>query len=178
MNKVDEHGLYGIYDVWYTPFWSATWFKVTVTCAIVVLLSLITWLVVRMIRARKPKLLPWQVALVELASLDIDNLADNSARKEFYVTLTVIIKRYLQKRYGYDLSGKTDIEVLQMLHEHKFTRELLEELEDIIAGGIKVKFANEMAVQQQIEHDLVRSIELIKKTIPVPDETESESEKK
>ena len=70
-------------------------------------------------------------------------------------------------RYGFDLIGKTDEEVVVFLKKTgRFSSQQIDDLQEIFMGGIYIKFANESAAQDQIEKDFKRSVLIIKQSIP------------
>ena len=62
--------------------------------------------------------------------------------------------------------GKTDDEVVYYLQEHHEDTSLIEEIKALLQGGIIIKFANAQAAQEQIEHDYVRAVGIVTRTIP------------
>jgi hypothetical protein len=159
-----QQELYGIYPMWHVPFWQTTTFYVLMALSIggALLIALIVW--IKHVRARKQQLMIWDKSLQELH--DLRNQYGIAQAKEFYAVLSLILKKYLHGRFGYDVYSKTDQELLQYLATTSFPRELIEQLHSIIEGSVLVKFANAQAIQEQMQHDFNTSISIITKTIP------------
>lgn len=163
---MNKHGLYGIYDVWHKPFWQTTAFYALAIVGIVCLVVVSIWYIVRRYYAKKSTLSAWDNALLELEAIKKSNIVGESRYKEFYFRLTWILKKYLNARYGFDVYGKTDEEVVNYLKKTDFPREQLDAIKVILTGGLMVKFANISALRGQMEQDLSSSIAIIKDTIP------------
>ena len=108
----------------------------------------------------------WDQALLELTQLKKEHKVDAVHGKEFYLTVSALLKRYLHERFGYDLIGKTDAEVVDHLQQHHFDEHIIEEVKVLLHGGVVIKFANAQAAQEQIEHDYLRAVAIIQRTIP------------
>ena len=81
--------------------------------------------------------------------------------------MTAILKQYLNARYGLDTIGKTDDELILYLKEDKtLSEQILKDIEDICKGCVFIKFANQEAMQNQIEKHLELCIQVVTKTIP------------
>jgi hypothetical protein len=66
----------------------------------------------------------------------------------------------------YDLMSKTDEEAVQYLQEHYVDVLGVEEIKALLQGSVIIKFANAQAAQEQIEHDYLRAVAIITRTIP------------
>ena len=169
MKLNEKTGLYENYGLWHVPFWQTDKFKLAVQiCACVVLLLVVALLVKKYLAYRKRKKLPiWDQALLELIQLKKEHKVNAVHGKEFYVTVSVLLKSYLHERFGYDLIGKTDAEVVECLEQKQdFDSHTLEEVKALLHGSVIIKFANAQAIQEQIEHDYLRAVEIIHRTIP------------
>ena len=167
MKLNQETGLYENYGIWHTPFWQTTTFYIICYVLIAILIIALFLFFLKKYRARKAqKSIPsWDVALQELEQLKKSNMVTVAQGKQFYLAITAIIKRYFEKRFGYDVLGKTDKEVITYLKNKKVASELLQNLEAILGGSVVIKFANAQAAQDKINEDFDRSIMIIKCTI-------------
>ena len=165
----EKTGLYGNYGLWHVPFWQTQKFQLMLEISGLVVALIVIVIFIRKYlayRARK-KLSPWDQALLNLRALKSDNKISVEHGKEFYLAVSALLKKYLHDRFGYDVLGKTDAEVVRYLQEHHDTdQQLIEEINLLLKGGIIIKFANAQAVQGQIEHDYVRAVGIIQRTIP------------
>lgn len=160
--------LYDIYGVWYVPFWQRPWFYWSMLSVGFVGISILVWMFIKKYYGQKSvEQIPyWQQALDQLHLLRQHNVATAEHGQKFYLTLTIILKNYMQERYAYDVRSKTDAEVLAYLKEMNFDKTLYNELEQVFQGSVFIKFANTQAMQSQIEQDLLRSQAFIHNTLP------------
>ena len=168
MKLNEKTGLYENYGLWHVPFWQTAKFQLALKVAGgLILLMVIIFAVKKYLQYRKRKKLPiWDQALLELTHLKRDHKVDVLHGKEFYGTISALLKQYFHDRFGYDLVGKTDDEVVQYLQEHHADEHMIEEIKALLQGSQIIKFANAQAAQEQIEHDYVRAVAIISRTIP------------
>jgi hypothetical protein len=168
MQLNEKTGLYENYGLWHVPFWQTQKFKMATYVGMGVVGVLLVALLIKKYRAyRNRKKLPlWDQALLELSQLKKEQKIDVIHGKEFYATISAILKKYFHDRFGYDVVGKTDGEVVEYLHNHHNDEQLLADIKEVLNGGIIIKFANAQAAQEQIEHDYVRALAIIQRTVP------------
>jgi hypothetical protein len=168
MKLNEKTGLYENYGLWHVPIWQTEKFQLGIKIAAGLLLFLIVAYVIRKyVQYRKRKKLPlWDQALLELNQLKQEHKVDVLYGKEFYVTVSALLKKYFYDRFGYDVVGKTDDEMIQYLQEHYPDTQSIEDIKALLQGSVIIKFANVQAAQEQIDHDYVRSIAIITRTIP------------
>ena len=163
--KLNELGLYDIYQQWHVPFWHTTAFYVVSSLVLLAILGCAGWYLLQKYRLNKKSLASWEIALTQIDHLKKNNYTNVEHGKEFYCALTGILKRYMHERYGFDTREKTDQEFLRYLEEQKFSTLFMQDLTAIFEGSTIIKFANASAAQQQIDHDVAAAISFIKKTI-------------
>jgi len=168
MKLNEKTGLYENYGLWHVPFWQTAKFQLAVKIAAAVLLCLVIALLVRKyLQYRKRKKLPlWDQALLNLNQLKKNNKVDVLHGKEFYVAASGILKNYFHDRFGYDVVGKTDAEVVDYLEKNHADEQTIQDMKMVLQGSEIIKFANAQAAQEQIEQDYVRAVAIITKTIP------------
>lgn len=168
MKLNEKTGLYENYGLWHIPIWQTEKFQLIVM--IIAALSsfvVIMFLVRKYIQYRKRKRLSlWDQALADLNQLKTAHKVDVMYGKEFYVTVSALLKKYFYDRFGYDVMGKTDDEMIQYLQEHYPDTQSIDDMKALLQGSVVIKFANVQAAQEQIDHDYVRSIAIITRTIP------------
>ncbi|HSC25036.1 MAG TPA: hypothetical protein VLB80_02340 [Candidatus Babeliales bacterium] len=169
MKLNEKTGLYENYGLWHVPFWQTQKFQLAVEIfACLVVLCSAFFLIRKYMQYRKrKKLVLWDQALLELSYLKRDQKVDVAHGKEFYLTVSVLLKKYFQDRFGYDLVSKTDDEAVQYLQEHYTDLHGVEEIKKLLQGSEIIKFANAQAAQEQIEHDYLCATAIITRTIPV-----------
>ena len=168
MKLNEKTGLYENYGLWHVPFWQTQKFKMAMQiCLFFVVLLVIAMLIKKYLTYRRRKKLPlWDQALFEVTQLKKDHKVSVIHGKEFYAAISTILKGYFHDRFGYDVMGKTDDEVVEYLKNHHKDELIVEEIKTVLQGGIIIKFANAQAAQEQIEHDYMRTVAIIKRTIP------------
>ena len=163
--KVNELGLYEIYQQWHVPFWHTTAFYILSGAMVLAVLGLVGWHMLKKYRLKKKPALSWEIALTQIDHLKKNNYTSVEHGKEFYCALTGILKRYMHERYGFEAREKTDQEFLRYLEEQKFSTLFMHDLTALFEGSTIIKFANASAAQQQIDKDVAAAISFIKKTI-------------
>lgn len=168
MKLNEKTGLYENYGLWHVPFWQTQKFKMAMQiCLSLVVLCVIVLLIKKYLAYRKRKKLPiWDQVLLELTYLKKEHKVDVAHGKEFYATVSAVLKKYFHDRFDYDIIGKTDDEVVEYLKNHHKDELILEEIKAVLQGGVIIKFANAQAAQEQIEHDYLRVVAIIQRTIP------------
>ncbi len=164
--KVPEIPLFDLYDLWYEPLWHKSWFWWLICLFVFSVIVLGVFWFIRKRRAHKHGIekTPWQIALERLEYIKLEDYNDPASHKLFYSELTAILKRYLTGRYDVHLESKTDEEVIIVVRESEFPKELLDRLSSIFHGALYIKFAHQDAAYQQMQHDLERSIDIITTT--------------
>jgi len=166
--KINETtGLYENYGVWHVPFWHTQWFIIAVKVAIGLFLCLVCLLLVRwyIVLQRRKKLSPKEQLLADLEALKSENKVSVALGKEFYSSLSDIIKRYFFYCYGYDVLTKTDAELLHYLQQEQVDEAVVQEMKDILRGSEIIKFANAQAAQERILADYERVLGMVRKTV-------------
>ncbi len=168
MKLNEKTGLYENYGLWHVPFWQTAKFQLAVKLVIGLLLVIVVaFLIKKYVNYRKRKKLPlWDQALLDLSHLKKDNKVDALHGKEFYMTVSALLKKYFHGRFCYDVVGKTDAEVVDYLQKHHADTCSIEDMKMVLQGSEIIKFANAQAAQEQIEQDYVRAVAIITKTIP------------
>lgn len=168
MKLNEKTGLYENYGLWHVPIWQTEKFQLAVKIiAIFILLVVVAYVVRKYVQYRKRKKLPlWDQALADLNRLKQEHKVDAVYGKEFYVTISALLKKYFYDRFGYDVIGKTDDEMIQYLQKHYPDVQSIEDIKVLLQGSVIIKFANVQAAQEQIDYDYVRAIAIITRTIP------------
>lgn len=168
MKLNEKTGLYENYGLWHVPFWQTKKFWLAVEiCACLLLLLGTVLLVKKYLAYRKRRKLPlWDQALLDVTQLKKEHKVNALHGKEFYLSISALLKHYFHERFDYDLVGKTDSEVVDYLQQHHYDEHIVEEVKALLHGSVVIKFANAQAAQEQIENDYLRAIAIIQRTIP------------
>lgn len=116
------------------------------------------------VASRKPY---WQVALEELASINLPVTSSWADEKRFYDSLTRVLKWYCGNRYGWFLKSKTDKELVVALIEMGVSEELIATLEAYAGASIQVRFAQDSVSHEQAAADKRSIVSFIERSIPI-----------
>ena len=152
-----------IYDYYYQPFTQTLTFKLLVGAGVLLLIALITFLIMRRRRRESPA---WQWALQVIDKLNLADCKTRNDYKRFYFMLTEIIKQYLNRRYAWKTTNKTDDELIIYLKDQRFETTLLDALKKMLTGAVWIKFAGEDVIKTQAEKDFDIAKTIIQQTTP------------
>ena len=132
--------------------------KLVRTCAIA-LLALATlvvgvWWTVRKIlqKVREHRMSPIERAMLELDRLLKKGLPGRGRYKDFYVELTMVVRRYIQRRHDVRAPNLTTDEFLRAAAENPaFTREAIADLKQFLESADMVKFAGVEATPEMAD---------------------------
>lgn len=104
--------------------------------------------------APKPKLPPYLIALEQLETLRQQKLWQNNLIKEYYTSLTDILRFYLKEDMGVNATEMTSDEILSAIEDLSFTdhKQQFENIRTILRIADQVKFAKSIPLPD--EHDL------------------------
>jgi hypothetical protein len=164
---MDQNGLYDIYSVWHVPFWQTSWFYWAVIGLIILLCIVLVWSVYRWYRLRnRQPITSWEKALHIITKLQKKTYTTQQEGKQCYFVLTTILKQYLEERFAYPIAHKTDEEAASYLEHQQLEPNLKKNVQEILRGCLLIKFANEQAVNEQIQAHLALAKEAVLSTIP------------
>ncbi|MEO0185074.1 MAG: hypothetical protein ABIL22_05525 [candidate division WOR-3 bacterium] len=106
----------------------------------------------------------WERALSALDKLSKEDLVNIRIIKQLYYTLSEILKRYLEERFGFPAIEQTTTEIVQSMKTLKTP--LREEFQNVFNYADMVKYAKFMPPAEETKNILQQSKELITKTIP------------
>ena len=93
-------------------------------------------------KVREHRMSPIERAMLELSRLLEKGLPGRGRYKDFYVELTMVVRRYIQRRHAVRAPNLTTDEFLRAASENPaFTREALESLRQFLESADMVKFA-------------------------------------
>lgn len=154
---------------------------------IVPILLLIAGIVYFLFRRKKKKeekekqLPPYEEALVALQELDNSHLLEEHRSKEYYSTLTEIIKRYLDREVDDKALESTSNELIERLELHRdsgnfdFDSETISKLDKIFKRADLIKFAKMKEQEGQASVDRSTIEEILNETKEIiPELTEEE----
>jgi hypothetical protein len=118
---------------------------------------------------------PESEALSALARLEASGLLGANDLRAFYIDLTEIVKRYLERRLAAPVLEMTSSEMAAFLRDHPKARDLAAPIRDLTTAADCVKFARGRAVEDEARQHLrrarttVQTVEERCKPVPSPD---------
>ncbi len=164
--QINDIPIYDLYDIWYYPFWYSWWFIALISAILCCILFFVAWYWYQKVKKAKILKEPWHDTLSSLSAFNVALFQEADRQKIFYTQLTEILKYYITRRYAIPLKGKTDQEFLDSVKESNFPEDLYPHLASIMQGAVLIKFAHQSAISEHMRYDLMRSINIIKQTIP------------
>ncbi len=111
---------------------------------------------------------PHVIALAQIDSLLNSGLWENKQYKVFYITLTDILRTYLQRAFKLDVSADTSVELLRRLKTVPALTAQLPSLRQFLASGDLVKFAKQIPTEETRNRDITTLRNFINHTTPRP----------
>jgi hypothetical protein len=110
---------------------------------------------------------PWDEALLALDELPYQGWLDGGQVKKYYYSLSEILKRYIERRYGFNAVEQTTTEILAEMKRDRTA--LREEFGAFLARADLVKYAKFLppAAEQPLAIEQVRG--LVNRTTPAPE---------
>jgi len=122
--------------------------------------GLVTWLVRRRRKETAPAATPVPQtppdveALAALDALAASGLLEARAFREFYIRLTAVAKRYLERRLDAPVLEMTTAETVALLRDHAHGGELLPVMRDLAQAADQIKFARGQGLTEAAERHL------------------------
>ena len=116
-------------------------------------------------RPREPPLAPHVRALRDLDALEASGFADPRAA---YERLSIILKTYLEGRFGFPALYLTTRDLAQVLKQAEFDRSLQADIRSVLTQADLVKFAKELPPEGRPAADLAKVRGLVSRTAPGP----------
>jgi hypothetical protein len=135
-------------------------FWIALGLTLVLLGAVTTWLVRRRRRAAAPALVaapglpPDAEILRALGALASTGLLARGEFRPFYIRLTAITKRYLERRLGASILEMTTAETLAFLRGHAHGADVLPVVRDLSDAADRIKFAKGQGLAEEAERHL------------------------
>ena len=108
------------------------------------------------------------IALSQIDALVDSGLWEDKQYKLFYITLTDILRNYLQRAFGLDVSADTSAELLRHLKTLPDLTAFIQDLRLFLSSGDLVKFAKAIPAEPTRNRDITLLRQFIKQTAPAP----------
>lgn len=133
--------------------WKLVW-QAALALAALVCLALAVWYVAKktMQKVREHRMSPIERAMLELDRLLKKGLPGRGRYKDFYVELTMVVRRYIQRRHSVRAPNLTTDEFLRVAANNPaFTKESIAELRTFLESADMVKFAGVEATPEMAD---------------------------
>lgn len=143
--------------------------------ALTALICLLIWWIRRvkkdaaLLEAKQDKRPPHVIALSQIDALVDSGLWEKKQYKIFYITLTDILRTYLQKAFGLDVSADTSSELLKRIKTQKQLSTFVQGLREFLTSGDLVKFAKAEPTETVRNQDITFLRTFINQTAPKPE---------
>ena len=121
-----------------------------------------------LLEAQQDKRPPHVIALSQIDTLVDSGLWEKKQYKLFYITLTDILRTYLQKAFGLDVSADTSAELLRRIKTQAQFTSFVQGLREFLASGDLVKFAKAEPTENTRNQDITFLRNFIVQTAPKP----------
>ena len=121
---------------------------------------------------------PYDEAKAALARLRSRSLWQHNRVKEYYSGLSDILRRYVERRFGFGAVEMTSSEIAQALGENEEARPAQHLLNNVMQTADLVKFAKMMPVAFENEQAITDAERFVELTKPVEKPKENEAEEK
>ncbi len=118
------------------------------------------------------------IALSQIDLLLDSGLWERQEYKTFYITLSDILRTYLHRAFGLDVSADTSAELLRHIKKERPLLPLVQAVRTFLASGDLVKFAKAVPTEQTRNRDITLLRNLITQTAPKPQEPPKQVEVK
>jgi hypothetical protein len=120
--------------------------------------------------------MPWEIALEELGKLRASDLLARGEYKLFYLELSDIFRRYLEKRYGIYALERTTVEIIDEFRKLALDSKEEKTIHEFLDGCDLVKFAKFVPTAEDIERDFQTAKEFVLQTRSLPFATMKEGQ--
>lgn len=149
VDKPEE--FFDIKEIWKPPFVLADYYPIIYGILLALFFICLIMYVVKRLRnkksllpsmvAEKPKLPPFEQAIMELDAIKEQKLWQQGLNKEYYTALTETVRRYIVERFGVNAMEMTSAEILERLKGEKEIATAYDPLKQILLLADFVKFA-------------------------------------
>ncbi len=162
MNEAKEQ-IFDIYDVWYEPLLTQTWFITILIIFLIIITSLVLYFIYTRYFNKPVKIDPLvsiQQRLAHLSKVSIENEKDG---KQVYFEITKLMKEYIAYRYHISVIGLTDREIITwaglVMPEDRVAI-----IQQLLLGVTSIKFEHQVATTLQVQKDIALMQEFIHTT--------------
>lgn len=122
----------------------------------------------------KKRLPPYEEAMQALSNLKSRNLWQNGQEKEYYTTLTDILRVYIDRRFGINAVEMTSTQIMDKIRQNEDAHIAKEQLNNVLEIADFVKFANMHTLADDNEIAFQRAVNFVEQTKPLPQPNEED----
>lgn len=122
----------------------------------------------------KRRLPPYEEAMQALSNLKSRNLWQNGQEKEYYTTLTDILRVYIDRRFGINAVEMTSTQIMDKIRQNEDAHIAKEQLNNVLEIADFVKFANMHTLADDNEIAFQRAVNFVEQTKPLPQPNEED----
>lgn len=116
-----------------------------------------------------PRLMPWEEALTSIEALNRQDLIHRGLIKQYYYSLSEILKRYLERRFEFNATEQTTTEIINVLKQRKTPGR--DEFGRFFTSADLVKYAKHIPDREEIESAAEQAKNLVIQTKPAEPST-------
>jgi hypothetical protein len=114
----------------------------------------------------EPPIPAWEEALSGLSELEASDLLATGQVKFYYLRLSEIVKRYIERRFRIAAVDMTTYEIKQNMRKAHFESWLYERAKNFLESADLVKFAKHVPTSEETENDFASAKYIVEETIP------------
>ncbi len=118
---------------------------------------------------------PYEQAIKRLNALRVKQLCEQGREKEFYTSLTDILRDYLERRFNINAMEMTSTQILHALEHNEATRMPRRHMQQLLEIADFVKFAKVRPLPDDNVKAFNNAMQFVEDTKPVPVETGTDS---
>lgn len=173
-------------DVQSPPLELHEWTTMITLSILAILLFLLAFYFYKRMKENKPlnikfsfrkKLTPFERAVKDIETLKGNGASHSENQKDFYSSLTDILRNYLESRFGFNAKEMITSEILEALKKHE-NAIMLDELQQLFETADLVKFAKFMVPMSDNDRNLENALLFVTKTKPEEKKEEDKKPKK
>jgi hypothetical protein len=187
VNTDNPEEFFDIKEVWKPPFVLADYYPWIFGVLIALFLICVVGYIIQRIRNQKPlvpfrrevpKLPPHEQAIMELNRIKQRKLWQQGRSKEYYTSITEIVRRYIVARFGINAMEMTSGEILDIIKRNSEADSAYENLRQILQLADFVKFAKWNPLPDENDLSMMNAYLFVNQTKPAiiaaPDTKEGE----
>lgn len=177
LTEANLEEFFGPKDIQSPPFIWGDWTLLFVSLALIVPLGFLVFYILKRLLDNKPiirriKLTPEKPAHDEaiegIETIRLKKSKLQSDSKAYYTELTDVVRRYIQRRFGFNALEMTSSEIIDELLQNGSQRDI-EDLKKLFTTADLVKFAKHSPLINENDANLVNALEFINETKEIPD---------